>query len=147
MAWSGKTGQVYAEQCTRNPDGTYNPAEASTRLIEVLYWEADIRRNVESYGASSTDDTLQGWENVCIGTGSVQGTIRVKLAEDLALDPDYVYSLLLENAAVSLSGMAAFEGTPVSTKIDGGQGVEVTYRFKSHGAWSHTTGTQDDGNL
>lgn len=142
MGWSGKTGKVYYGLCARTALGAYTPATPSTVLCEVLSWDADADEEIDAYGHSESS----GFRDTCIGTQGVKGTVELKLQGSLPMTPGKVYSLLLQNAAISLSGMAVFDGVPISTKINGGQAVSATYRFQSKLAWVFAAGTGLDGN-
>lgn len=140
MGWSGKTGKVYAIAAIRSATGGWNASTPSTEVAEVVGWNADGKFRVHTYGHSDSD----GFQDALAGTGSVTGDIEVKLQSGLTLSPGLAYGVKLENAAVTLSGIAMIESIPVATRIDGGDPVSATYRFQSHGAWTFGAGTGTD---
>ena len=142
MGWSGKNGEVLYGAAVHAVDGTYTAGTATTTLLEVTNWNADGKFRVHTYGCSGS----AGYQITCVGTGSVTGDIEVKLQSSLTLNPGKCYSMILRNAAVTLTGRGTIEGAPVSTRIDGGDPVSATYRFQSDGAWMFAAGTGTDGN-
>jgi hypothetical protein len=142
MGWSGKTGSVQAGLGTRNVNtGVYTYA-AQVPILEVLSWDADAKARVTGYGHSES----AGFEDAVVGTKSLSGSIEVKVQKGSILSPGGVYAMTLRNAAVVLTGVGVIESAPISTKIDGGDPVSCTYRWRSKGAWIISAGTGIDGN-
>lgn len=142
MGWSGKTGSVQAGLGTRNAStGVYSFVTA-TSVLEVLSWDADGKAKVFGYGHSES----AGFEDAVVGTKSLSGSIEVKTQRGSTLLPGGVYTMILSNAAVVLSGVGVIESVPISTKIDGGEPVSCTYRWRSKGVWLTSAGSGSDGN-
>jgi hypothetical protein len=120
-------------------------------FLEVLSWYVETKQNLTSFPHGDS----QQWDDLAIGSMSLSGAIEVKLIDALTGDatpmrelpftPAKVVQLVLQNAVVTLTGAAAIESTPISTKIDGGEPVSATYRFRSKLAWSVSGGTGYDG--
>ena len=147
MGFSGKTGiaQWRATSGTPRADGTYlpDPAGDTTNFAEVVGWHLEYAVRLTSYPHSESD----GFDDIAIGSKALRGTIEVRLQCALlpVLAGDIV-NLSLYNAAIYWDGQAVIESTPIATKIDGGDPVSATYRWRSKGQWTHVSGDADDGN-
>ena len=150
MGFSGKTGTVGWSALTRNfddPKGLYEHVddEESGDISEVVGWTAEYAVRLTSYPHSESE----GWDDVAIGSRSFRGTVDIKLrTEEPLWSLKYygVVSLHLENAAVSFVGQAVIESMPFSTKIEGGEPVSASFRWRSKLEWYMPAGSGDDGN-
>lgn len=138
MAWSGKTGTVTVDET----NSSFEPAGQPAPVLEVTSWTADNKARLTSFPHS--DSAL--FDDVAIGSYSLQGTIEVKLQKGFQMTAGDVMQMVLANAAVTLSGLAVIESMPISTRIQGGQAVSAVYHWRSKLAWVYAEGTGLDGN-
>jgi hypothetical protein len=141
MGRSAKTGFVMA---------------AGNRIAEVLDWTVEVTTKLTSYPHSDS----AGWDDVVAGSGSIRGTIEVKLGtpdtadvtSNDAQDANSLMglgmpiSLVLQSAVIGYSGKAVIESSAVAVHIAKGQAISAVYRFRSKLEWTVLDGTGDDGN-
>lgn len=145
MGWSGNSGKVAMGVQTRNiSTGAYTSGGASQYVLEVVSWEYEERVRVTGYSHSES----AGSEDVVGGTWSASGTVEVKLDKGQALTwgAGQVVDMTLYNAVIILNGLAILEAIPISTRIDGGEPVSSTYRWRSKLGWTATDGDGIDYN-
>jgi hypothetical protein len=143
MGWSGKTGFVQMADTTRNTaTGIFEPDGNLEDILEVTNWTADETSKITGYGHSESEGT----EDVVAGTCAFRGTIEVKLQPDVHIRAGRVYDMQLTSPVVVLSGLGIMESVPIDVKIDGGDPVSATYRWRSKLKWTVADGDGDDGN-
>ena len=158
MGWSGKSGTVTIQDTTKGLDGVYDVTGSEGQVAEVTQWEIEDKAKLTSYSHSDSG----GFDDVCVGTYSITGSFDLKLkymgavgsgtdgldVADLGF-PLYAGSVVwldLNSAAIGVSGYGVIESLPISVKVDGGEPISATYRFRSKGPWVYLNGTGDDGN-
>lgn len=139
MGWSGRNGKALW-QATTTTRGVTKPYGAAANVAEVVGWYAETRAQLTSYPHSESG----GCDDVSIGSKSVVGTVDVKLTECVPFAAGTIVKLFLYSAAIHLSGLAVIESTPIGVRVDGGEPIVASYRFRSKLPWTAHTGYLTD---